>query len=222
MVPESTLQNYPNKTGRVYEHLRESILRKELSSGERLIERDLVQRLGVSSTVVREALARLAKDGLVTLLPYRGAFVTKLSKRDIIEIYELREVVEGLAARWAAERVNEEEIKQLRAFIKSSERFVANTSSYYDALNKFRFHDLIGKMSGNARLYKIIRDFRNQSKLLISSSLARPERAKEAFEEEKKVLEAIINRDPFSAEKYAKEHVRNAKKVILEIYKYTS
>ena len=190
---ESTPQNYPNKVGMVYKLLQENILRRNLLPGERLIERELVEKFGVSSTIIREALARLAKDELISILPYRGAFVTKLSEKDIIEIYELREAIEGLAGRWAAERASEEKIQQLKSLIKILERRInENGWSYRDAAMELKFHDLTAEMSGNTRLHKIINDLRSQCKLLISTSIARPERAKEAFEEEKKVLEAII------------------------------
>jgi len=214
------LQNYHNKSRAVYELLRQNILRRKFLPGERLIERELVEKLGVSSTTIREALTRLAKDGLVGKLPDRGAFVTKLSKNDIKEIYELREQIEGLAARWAAERVSEEKIEQLKSLIKYSEgRIKENSWSYDDALNELKFHDLTAEMSGNTRLRKIIRDIRNQSKLLISASSVHPKRGREAFEEEKKILEAIIAQDPDSAEQYAKEHVRNAKRATLELHR---
>jgi DNA-binding GntR family transcriptional regulator len=218
MEAKPASQNYPKKTGTVYELLREKILARDFLPGERLIERDLVQNLGVSSTTVREALTRLAKDGLVSILPYRGACVTKLSEKDIVEIYELREQIEGLAARWAAERVSKEQIQQLKSRIKSSERHITGArGNYYDALNELNSHHVAAKMSANIKLHKIIHDLYNQSRLLISASLAHPDRTREAFEEEKKVLEAIIARDPDSAEQYAKAHVRNAKRVTLAL-----
>jgi len=218
MEAKPTSQDYPRKTGTVYELLRQKILGRDFLPGERLIERDLVEILGVSSTTVCEALTRLAKDGLVSILPYRGACVTKLSEKDIVEIYELREQIEGLAARWAAERVSKEQIQQLKSLIESSEKHIGKThKNYYDALNELNSHVLAAKMSANTRLQKLIHDLYNQSRLLISVSLAHPERTREAFEEEKKVLKAIIARDPDAAEQYAKEHVRNARRVTLAL-----
>jgi DNA-binding GntR family transcriptional regulator len=207
---------YNNKSGRVYKQLREDILQKKFLPGERLVERELVKKLDASSIIVREALSNLSRDGLVTLEPYRGATVTKLTHEDINEMYELREELDSFAAKLAAQRITDEKAAEISDLIKKTDDELKKGRLDYDtAIKKMQIHDLIGELSGNSRIKRIIHDIHNQSRLLIRTSLASYERPKNAYEEEKRILKSIIERNAKAAEKHARQHIRSAKKIIL-------
>ncbi|RLE08368.1 hypothetical protein DRZ78_01220, partial [Candidatus Aerophobetes bacterium] len=170
IIPEQSLQNYPSKSEKVYDILLENIIRRRLTPGERLVERDLAEKLGVSKTPIREALSRLRKEGLVEGTSYHGFFVTRISPKDMEEIYELREVIEGLAARNATKKINEEQIEQLNSIIRSFEQCVRKKDLEGYSFLDLEFHNLLATISKNKRLSEIMQLLRNQTKILMSTS----------------------------------------------------
>lgn len=215
-VPELSLRNYPNKTRRVYEILLEDIATRKFQPGERLIEKDLADKLGVSKTPVREALSRLERGRLVEVLPYRGAFVAKLSYDDVIEIYDLRGVMEGLAARRAVKKIEEKQIEELRSIIQSLEDCVNNGDLESYSVFDLKFHDLLGSISGNSRLLQMLQSLRNQIKILMSTSVILPGRAANSLAEHERIMDAIVKGDADLAERFAREHVKKVKEAVLE------
>jgi DNA-binding GntR family transcriptional regulator len=210
-------QKQENKSRSVYNKLRNEILNKRLFPGERLVERELVKQFDASSIIIREALSNLARDGLVTLQPYRGATVTKLKKKDIEEIYELREELESLASRLAAKRIDNVNIEKLTKELIDTEKKIKNgTLNYIEAIEKIKVHEKIGELCGNSRLHRIVHEIHSQTKLLINTTLASENRPQIAFEEEVNILKAIIEKDVKRAEKNARKHILDAKKIILE------
>jgi len=212
---EQSLQNYPSKTEKVYELLVESIIKRRLSLGERLVERNLAEKLGVSKTPVREALNRLNKEGLVEGTPYYGFFVALISSKDMEEIYKLREVLEGLAARDATRKIKEEQIRQLNSIIQSFENCVRKKDlECYSSLD-LKFHNLLAAISKNGRLSQIMQLLRNQTRILMSTSVVLPGRVEASLREHKKVVNAIVSHKPNLAEQFAREHIKNVKKAVL-------
>lgn len=210
------LQDYPSRTERVYNILLEKIIKQKFIPGERLVERDLAEMLGVSKTPVREALGRLEKEGLVYGVPYRGVFVARISPKDVLEIYDLREVIEGLGAWSAAEKINKEHIEQLNSIIQSSGDCVKkNDLECYSSLD-LKFHNLLAAISGNERLSQIMQLLRNQTRILMSTSVKLPGRVKVSLDDHKKIVEAVVRQDAKLAEKLAREHVRKTKEAILD------
>jgi len=219
IIPEQSLQNYPSKSEKVYDILLENIIRRRLTPGERLVERDLAEKLGVSKTPVREALSRLRKEGLVEGTSYRGFFVTRISPKDMEEIYELREVIEGLAARNATKKINEEQIEQLNSIIRSFEECVRKKDlEYYSSLD-LEFHNLLAAGSKNRRLSQIMQLLRNQTRILMSSSVVLPGRVEASLKEHKKIMNAVVSHEPDLAEQFAREHIKNVKKAVLSSLK---
>ena len=119
-----TLDNYKPLRDIVFENIREAIMEGTLRPGERLMEIQLAEQLGVSRTPVREAIRKLELEGLVVMLPRKGAYVASISKKDLVEILELRVGLEGLAAFYAAERISSEGIENLEEISKDLENYV--------------------------------------------------------------------------------------------------
>ena len=219
ITPQQSLQNYPRKTEKVYELLLESIIKRKLLPGERLIEKDLAGKLGVSKTPVREALSRLQKEGLVEGMPYQGFLVARISPKDIEEIYDLREVIEGLAARNATEKIDKEQINQLNLIVRSFEECIRKRDlESYSSLD-LKFHNLLADISENGRLSQMMQLFRNQTRILMSTSVILPGRVKASLEEHKKIVNAVITHNPSLAEQFAREHVKNVKMAALNSFK---
>lgn len=218
---QQSLRNYPSKTEKVYDLLLESITKRRLLPGERLVERDLAKKLGVSKTPVREALSRLKKEGLAEGTSYHGFFVAQILPEDIIEIYELREVIEGLAARKAAaaKKIKKEQTVQLNSIGRSFEECVRkNDLERYSSLD-LEFHNLLAAISKNRRLSQIMQLLRNQTRILMSTSVVLPGRVRASLMEHKRIMDAVIARKPDLAEQFVREHIKNVKKAVLSSFK---
>jgi DNA-binding GntR family transcriptional regulator len=219
----------------VYESLREAILQGKLKPGERLMEIQLAEELGVSRTPVREAIRKLELEGLLVMAYRKGVYVTDVKARDIIDILEIRAVLEGLAAALAAERITAEELEEIELilhqhkFINSSPKFLKGGNQWDDfslpadyernlahmVEIDTKFHDLIYKASRNKRLEQIITLLKTQIQHFRTTSLAQPGRTRVATEEHKKILEAISERNVFLAQELAQKHIENAEEALL-------
>lgn len=209
------LGKHPRKSDKVYDTLLDKIVNGDFPPGDRLVAGDLATKLGVSKTPVREALGRLENRGLVDILPGKGSFVTQLTEKDVTEIYEVREVIEGLAARKVASGADRnEELDELISLGQYLEESFEDQD--WDAYNELdaKFHYLLANMSGNKRLSDILQDIRYQSRLLMTRSIKIPGRAKNSILEHKKILEAIKQGKPDLAETRAREHVINVRKAL--------
>lgn len=199
----------------VSEALREAIVAGVLQPGERLMEIQLAEELGVSRTPVREAIRKLELEGFVVMVPRRGTYVADLSIKDINEVYEIRTSLDVLAAGLAAERITEEELEQM-------ERLLVEIGEYMDKedIEKIvevdtKFHDILYRASRNDRLVGIISNLREQFTRFRTVSIAYPGRAKNTLEEHRKLLEAIAQRNVEVAQQLAREHMENAEQATL-------
>lgn len=195
---------------RVYNRIRNDILNGVYEPGESLVELKLSEELGVSRTPVREALRQLELEGLVQSVPNKGATVRGVTEQDIQDIYTIRMLIEGLAARWAAEKITTEELEELKEAVDLEEFYT--TKSNYGNLLRFdtRFHDIIFKASKSKPLMYTLSTFHRYVQKARRVSMSSPERAAEVLQEHKAILQAIIDRDADRAEKLMTEHVRNA------------
>lgn len=210
------LENYKPLREIVFETLREAIISGKLKAGERLMEVQLAEEMGVSRTPVREAIRKLELEGFVVMVPRKGAYVAGISTKDITEVFEIRAALESLAASLAAERITEEELEEL-------ERLLVQVAecAQKDDLEKLieidtQFHDCLYKASRNDRLVQIISNLREQIQRFRTTSLASPGRMKQTLKEHKKIVEAISQRDMKLAHDLAIEHIENAENSILE------
>lgn len=195
--------------------MRQAILDFELKPGDRLIERELVERLQVSRTTVRDVLARLATEGLVTNVPQKGAIVTIITKDEAADIYEMRANLEPLAVRRFIERSTPEEVAALKAAVQvvmdaaqDSERTESGSRSALQA--KDAFYEVLLAGARSPRLSQVLSTLQGQVQFLRATSLSVPGRAYEAASEISRVAEAIEAGDVDTAEAACRTHVRNA------------
>lgn len=199
----------------VSEALREAITNGSIKPGERLMEIQLAEELGVSRTPIREAIRRLELEGFLVMVPRRGTYVADLSIKDINEVFEIRTSLDVLAAGLAAERITEEELEQM-------ERLLVQIGEYIDAGDADKIveadgqlHDILYQASRNDRLVGIINNLREQFTRFRSISMAYPGRIKNTLEEHRRLVEAIAQRDPDLAQQCAREHMENAEQTLL-------
>jgi len=190
----------------LYERIREGVLRP----GDRLIEHQLANELGVSKTPVREALRKLNEQGLVTLESYKGAYVTQFSVDDLVKIMEIRAVLEGLAARKAAETITVEELEKLDALVKRFEEVgKKGTPQEWIAINS-QFHLIIATVCRNEALKELLSEL--QRKIVLSSTLGIGDDYYKSVKEHKDIVDALRAHDPEEAEHFARQHVWNTAK----------
>jgi DNA-binding GntR family transcriptional regulator len=189
--------------------LREAIREGTLAQGQRLVVADVARMLGVSNGPVREAIRRLTGEGLVEITPHRGASVRQYTSRDIRDVYQIREVLEGLAARLAAERIADDDHRaRLQALIAEIPAACLDGEKYLT--HNHDFHELIYEMSGNTRLREqaqelILPIYRLRYHQFIDLSYARTSAA-----EHQQIAEAILEGDGVWAERAMRNHVRNS------------
>jgi DNA-binding GntR family transcriptional regulator len=196
---------------RVVEIVRQAIFDFKLRPGERLIERELIQQLGVSRTTVRDVLARLAAEGLVTIIPQKGAIVSVLTLEEAADIYEMRASLEGLAVRRFVERASPDVLAELRGTLAEIERTSVDEVDTGEALAaKDRFYEVLLQGARSSRLTNILTSLQGQVRLLRATSLSVPGRAVEAAAEIRAVIEAIEAGDAEAGATACATHVHHA------------
>jgi len=198
------------RSERAHRYLRDAIRAGRLRPGDRLREVDLAATIGLSRTPVREALARLEAEGLIVNDAIRGIVVTELDYSMVTELYGMREVLEGTAARLAAQHASEVEISildeqcaQYRASLEDSAEM---------ALRNSQFHETLCYCAHNRYLLKMLNMLHDSLSLLGPTSLTLADRAAETLREHEAIIEAIRRRDPDGAEAAARAHIRAAQK----------
>jgi DNA-binding GntR family transcriptional regulator len=200
----------------VFESLREAIISGVLKPGERLMEIQLAEEMGVSRTPIREAIRKLELEGFVVMIPRKGAYVAGISLKDIADVFEIRAALEALAASLAAERITEEELEQMeRLLVRKAELTEANDLDSIVEVDT-DFHAILFKASRNEKLGQILNNLREQIQRFRAVSLAMPGRMKEALEEHRKIVEALSERNVALVASLAAEHIENAENVMLE------
>jgi DNA-binding GntR family transcriptional regulator len=194
----------------VYRKLRDAIARGELKPGERVMEVEVAAWLDVSRTPVRDALRRLESEGMLRVEPRTGLVVTSITREAMLELYVMREVLEGTAARLCARHASDFEIMELEDIVRREERLHGD----YEALSRLNrtFHDTIHRGAHNRYLEKSLSAVNDSMCLLGKSQMLIPERASEAKLEHAELFGAILKRDGDTAEALARRHVRSAQK----------
>lgn len=208
------IENEPQSQVRdkVYEQLRQAILRSGLNPGDRLIERKLAEQLKVSRTPIREALRMLELEGLVSHLPRIGAVVARVNDLEVFENYRIRAVLEGLAARMAAEKIKPDQLQHIIQLLKSIENFAHEGDP--DNLEKahLEFNDVIYKAADNPRLYSMITTLVDHITRYARVGYCYPGRIAAATREHRQLVEAIKLHDGDLAERVAREHIDNSRR----------
>jgi len=214
----STLEiQHQNLDQKVYETLRTMIVERRLAPGTKIFQDKLAQELGVSRTPLVNDLKKLEHEKLLTAIPRRGFYVRVISKEEVVLIFELREVLEGLAARKAALMISDAQIKKLKRFFKD-----VKMSADLGDLKKYaeedrHFHRFLIEIGGKGPLSSILQVYN----ILASSyqvdrqaGLVRP--PQETLQEHLEIIAALSNRDPVAAEKSARQHLANTTKRLRE------
>ncbi|MBC7344236.1 MAG: GntR family transcriptional regulator, partial [Clostridia bacterium] len=202
----------------VFETLREAIIEGKLSPGTRLMEAQLAEDMGVSRTPVREAIRKLELEGLVVMVPRKGAYVADMSTKDAAEVFEIRAALEALAAGLAAQRITDEEIEELeRLLIKFNECLGKELDLQKVVDLDTEFHDVLYRASRNSRLMQILSTLREHIQRFRKLSLASPGRLKQAIEEHRRIVDAVADRNVALAQALAQEHIVNAENSMLEV-----
>ena len=194
----------------VYKQLEDEILSGKLAIGESLGEIALSKRLGVSRTPVRGALHRLAEDGIVEISPNKGAVVVGINQEDLVDIYNIRKRLEGLASACAAQRVSEEELVRLRHSVELAEFYISKRDTEHLKELDTEFHITIYKASGNRMLSKILSELHIKIKSYRKRSLLVPGRLEMSVLEHREILEAIEAKDAERADRLTSLHVERA------------
>ena len=198
--------------GRVFQQIRENILSGKYKDGMELREIVLGEELGVSRTPVREALRQLELEGLVKIVPNKGAYVTSINAKDIKEIYKIRSMLEGLCARWATRYITDQQIDELEEVIYLSEFYLRKK---YDGKAAQvtemdgKFHLILYQAANSRMLGHILRDFHKYVQVARTLSVQSEDRARKSIEEHKAILEAIKAKNEDEAERLANEHIMN-------------
>lgn len=194
--------------------LRQAIADTRFKPGQRLVERELIEMLGVSRTSVREALRELAAEGLVRSIPNKGVVVAGLTPREVANLYELRSALEGLAGRLFVERASDEQVKELRA---AYERIAADVAAKRDVLEaKDEFYAVLFAGAGNDELRAVVEGLHTRVRRMRAISLAQPGRSAQTLREIRAIVRAIERRDAAAAAAACSRHVELAGKAALK------
>ena len=193
----------------VFNTLREAILKGELKPGERLMELQLAAKLGVSRTPIREAIRKLELEGLVLMIPRKGAEVAKISEKSLRDVLEVRRSLEELAAELACQRMDAEALKDLedaqKAFIQAVESGETMTTTEADE----HFHDVIYMGTGNTRLVQILNNLREQMYRYRLEYIKDAEKRQILLVEHESILRAIRSRHVAEAKEAVRAHIDN-------------
>ena len=196
--------------GRVFHRLREDILSGKYKEGDELKEVAIGEELGVSRTPVREAFRQLELEGLIQIIPNKGAYVTGITEKDVKDIYMIRSLLEGLCARWACEHITEAQMEQMEENIYLS-KFHAQ-KGHLEQLAELdnQFHEILYEACNSKMLEHQLRDFHEYVLRVRKKTLSNVNRGPKSNEEHEQIMEAIKANDPDKAEKLANMHMINA------------
>ena len=203
------LELHRNLTETVYDALKRAIIDGTLAAGHRLTQASLAATFAVSTTPIREALTRLEREGLVCLLPRRGAVVASFSPDDILEVGEVREILEAFAVRKAVERATPEVVSRLGAIVDGCRPFVeARDQRSFNHLD-VEFHRLIVQTSGNRRLIRLFDILHDQFQMIRLRTVQVRGRPQIPHGEHQQILAAFAAGDASEAERLLRWHIRH-------------
>jgi DNA-binding GntR family transcriptional regulator len=196
--------------------LRQAILDFHLKPGQRLVERELIEQLGVSRTTVREALRELTSEGLVTVVPQRGAMVSAPTLDAAADLYEVRAALESLTVRRFVERATPEQVSRLEATIDNLAEVTRSTTDIREILvAKDQFYKVLVEGAASTALQQLLEGIQARVQILRATSLSEAGRSIQVVRELRRVVEAIEKGDADEAGRFMEEHVRTAAKTAL-------
>ena len=197
--------------------LREAILDGRFASGSRLRQVALADELGISRTPIREALGQLQHEGLIELLPQGGVRVVALELQEAVDLYDVREVLDGLAARLAATRATPAALTDLRKCLAQMKRCVERGDQNHWFAPHVAFHEGILRAANNAPLRRQASLVRLSIQRFHPLLLSTPDRLARAYREHEEIHEAVVAHDAEAAERLARVHIAGAKELALKV-----
>lgn len=199
----------------VFKKLRRAILLEELKAGERLTEIRLADRLGVSRTPIREAMRKLELEGLVVMVPGRGAVVAKISEKNLRDVLEIRRVLDMLCARLACERMSEEAKEKLNTACQDFEEAVKSGDLRDVAQKDVALHNIIIEATGNLTLQQMLDNLAEQMYRYRVKYLKDDSQYQTLSREHRAICKSIMSGDQETAVRLAKEHIDNQETAII-------
>lgn len=200
----------------IFNTLRDAIVTGDLKPGERLMEVELAEQMGVSRTPVREAIRRLETEGLVTMTPRKGTHVAELTTKDIIDVLEVRAALDGLATELAAMNVRPEHLRQLENIHKQYVAALQKENLAMAIKKDVEFHDAIYNASGNSKLMNVAGNLREQIYRFRVLYMKDFSNAADVLEEHQNILNALSDKNREKAAILAKEHIIHQQQVIIQ------
>ncbi len=200
------LKKHQTLREQIVSSLRESIIKGELSPGQKLTEPELADRLGISRTPIREAFRQLESEGFLTVIPRRGAVVSKITRKEIDEFYELKSLLEGYAARIAAEKINEKGIEKLRKINEQLIKLAEEGDIEAFFLKNEEFHRTFISYCGNEKLLEFREHVVQRFMRFRLEALAVPGRLMDSVKQHRTIIRALARKDGRLAEAVVLEH----------------
>ena len=196
--------------GKVFHKIRDDILSGKYKDNEELKEVAIGEELGVSRTPVREAFRQLELEGLIHIIPNKGAYVTGITVKDVKDIYMIRSLLEGLCAKWATENITPEQLEEMEENVYLAEFHAAKGHTQQIAELDNRFHEIMYEACNSKLLQQQLRAFHDYVLRVRRKTLSKAGRGAASNEEHEKIMEAIKAKDADNAEKLANQHIVNA------------
>jgi DNA-binding GntR family transcriptional regulator len=214
-----TEENLISIRERVYLYIKDLILDGEFKTGDRLVERELAERLNISRTPIREALFRLESQGFVKTVPRKGVIVADISDKEIIEVFTILSSLEVLAVKLAVQKLDDETKSKFISCMKKVEESLQNKNEvdFSDLHSELNY--LLYSSAKNTKLYEILSGLSDYIRAFAKKGYKKPGRAEQSMEEHFKIMEAVINQESEMAEYLTKIHIENSKKAYVEAIK---
>jgi DNA-binding GntR family transcriptional regulator len=203
----------------IFNTLRQAIITGELKPGERLMEVQLANSMGVSRTPVREAIRKLELEGLVDMLPRKGASVANLSAKNIMDVLEVRASLDGLATELASERITDEELKELSHIQSQFMSFVEKNNLQGLIKKDVEFHEAIYRASRNDKLIQIVSNLREQVLRFRIIYIKDLDSNADIVREHAEIIKALTDRNSKLSFVTARNHIRNQEEAIIAAVK---
>ena len=213
---EVTMDEYLPLRDVVFNTLRQAILRGELKPGERLMEIHLANKLGVSRTPIREAIRKLELEGLVTMIPRRGAEVAQITEKSMNDVLEVRRAMDALCVELACDRITPEELQDLKKACDTFEAAVKTDDIKQIAQADVAFHDIIYAATDNRRLIQLLNNLREQMYRYRIEYLKKKECYPQLLEEHQTIIDSIESRDKDRATQITGQHIKNQAEAVVD------
>lgn len=206
---EVTMNEYLPLRDVVFNTLRRAILRGELKPGERLMEIQLANKLGVSRTPIREAIRKLELEGLVLMIPRKGAEVAEITEKNLRDVLEVRCALEELAVQLACDRISEDGIQELHAAAEHFHNVLGSDDITQIAQADEAFHDVIFRATDNGRLIQLLNNLREQMYRYRIEYLKKKECYPQLLTEHQEIIESIAGHDKQRGMEVTSRHINN-------------